>query len=425
MTRRVSVLLATLVTILSVPLAAGAESPPPRSNVAAAKTANTVAVDCDKGKTIAKALETAGDELVIEIHGACHEDLVIRRDNVALVGAGEDPTLVGSLFFEGASGVLLEGFTIRDSERWGVRSRGAQLVVRNLTVRDNAGGGITILDGSTAILEEVTADRNRDGITTWVSSAVELVGEVRVRENLRCGMIVSSGSGLEATGTGPLIGDRLVAEDNAFCGLAVQIAAGAQFGEVIARRNGLVGVALFGGGSLGGRIEASDSEIGVWLSETSTVEGTVTAHDNSFAGVLAEIGSTLVLLPEPGPAGSSVTDNGAFGLRLDESHGNLDLVDVRRNGTGLSLDGSSSRIRRTTLLDNGLDADVTFGSRASFDGGNQAGTVACDSTVLTRGDVSCPSGAASAIRQGGGASSAAISAARPELPAFPLEMEDP
>jgi hypothetical protein len=140
---------------------------------------------------------------------------VIRRDNVALVGAGEDPTLVGSLFFEGASGVLLEGFTIRDSERWGVRSRGAQLVVRNLTVRDNAGGGITILDGSTAILEEVTADRNRDGITTWVSSAVELVGEVRVRENLRCGMIVSSGSGLEATGTGLLIGDRLVAEDNA------------------------------------------------------------------------------------------------------------------------------------------------------------------------------------------------------------------
>lgn len=421
MTRRVSVLLATLVTILSVPLAAGAENPPPpRANVAAAKTANTVAVDCDKGKTIASALEAAGDELVVEIHGACHEDLVIRRDNVALVGAGEDPTLVGSLFFEGASGVLLEGFTIRDSARWGVRTRGAQLIVRNLMVRDNAGAGITILEGSTAILEEVTADRNRDGITTWVSSAVELVGEVRVRENLRCGMIVSSGSGLEATGTGLLVGDRLVAEDNAVCGLTVQIAAGAQFGQVIARRNGLVGVALFGGGVLSGRIEASDSQIGVWLGETSTVEGTVTAHDNSFAGVLAEIGSTLVLVPQPGPTGSSITDNGAFGVRLDESHGNLDLVDVRRNGTGLSLDGSSGRIRRTNLLDNGLDADVTFGSRVSFDGGNQAGTVACDSTVLTRGDVSCPSGVASAIRH-----SAAISAARPDLPAFPLEMEDP
>ena len=416
--RNVSILIASL--LLSFPTAA--ESPSPlRASVAPAQ-ATTVAVDCDQGKTIAKALEKAGDELVVEIRGTCHEDLVIRRDNVALVGAGEDPTLAGSLFFEGASGVLLEGFTIRDSARWGVRGHGAQLVVRDVLVRDNAGSGITILEGSTAILEEVTAERNFDGITAWVGSAVELVGEVRANENRRCGMIVSSGSGLEATGTGALLGDRLVAEDNAFCGLAVQVAAGAQFGEVIARRNGLVGVALFAGTLLGGRIEASDSELGVWLSETSTLEAAVIAHDNSFAGILAEIGSTLALVRLPGPEGSSVTDNGDFGVLLDESHGNLSLVDVRRNGTGMSLDGSSVRVNRVTLLDNGLDAGLSFGSRASFDGGNQAGSVSCDSTVLTRGDVSCPSAASSSLRTG---RSAPLSRPRPELPAFPLEMEDP
>jgi len=145
-----AVLLATLTASADAPSARRAE--PAKSGA--------VRVDCDRGKKIAEALEKPADELVIEITGTCREDLVIRRDRVSLVGAGADPALVGSLFLDGASGILLEGFTIRDSETSGVHAHGAHFVARNVVAEDNARAGFNVLNGSTAILEEVTSVRN-------------------------------------------------------------------------------------------------------------------------------------------------------------------------------------------------------------------------------------------------------------------------
>jgi len=40
-------------------------------------------------------------------------------------------------------------------------------------------------------------------------------------------------------------------------------------------------------------------------------------------------------------------------------------------------------------VDNRIDIDLSFGSRATFDGVS-AGSISCDRTVLVRGTVACP-----------------------------------
>lgn len=65
------------------------------ATLAAKKVESTTSVDCtdpDPGKhdSINTALLTAGDALIIDISGICHEDVDIRRDNVTLIGTDRD-----------------------------------------------------------------------------------------------------------------------------------------------------------------------------------------------------------------------------------------------------------------------------------------------------------------------------------------------
>jgi hypothetical protein len=56
----------------------------------------TVAVNCSAAESINEALERKAEELIVEITGSCHEDVVIERNNVTLRGVTPGVTVVAA-----------------------------------------------------------------------------------------------------------------------------------------------------------------------------------------------------------------------------------------------------------------------------------------------------------------------------------------
>jgi hypothetical protein len=138
----------------------------------------TVRVDCSRrGASIAKALSSPADELVIEITGFCRENVEIRRSDVTLRGASGDATLDG---IEGVSAspwalavvevwnadrVTFEDLTLRGG-RAGLATFGAQrLAIERCNIDDNLVTGATFGAGSSAMASLSTFSRNRNGVT--------------------------------------------------------------------------------------------------------------------------------------------------------------------------------------------------------------------------------------------------------------------
>ena len=99
----------------------------------------------------------------------------------------------------------------------------------------------------------------------------------------------------------------------------------------------------------------------------------------------------------PGLAGPKLTTlaNGRHGVsallgsKVDLS-GRGQLNSQSNKTTGILADnGSVLRISGSTLMNNGTDVMLQFGTRAEF-ATTQVGSISCDRTVLIRGEVTCP-----------------------------------
>jgi len=137
----------------------------------------TVRVDCSRrGASIARALETAADELVIEISGFCHENFEIRRSNVTLRGASGDPTLDGihgvstdpppAAMIEvwDAMDVTFEDLTLTGADNSALNViRSPRVFMRNCRVVDNGFVGVFSTIGSSVWAELCDLSRNVSG----------------------------------------------------------------------------------------------------------------------------------------------------------------------------------------------------------------------------------------------------------------------
>src|SRR4029434_2246719 len=105
-------------------------------------------------------------------------------------------------------------------------------------------------------------------------------------------------------------------------------------------------------------------------------------------------------------ASKIISPNGVGRYVIKASGGGLDCsldgaallvggLTVRNNGTGVRGDGAgvltfiSIPSNPSAITGNGVDVDLRFGARATFDGVD-VGTITCDSTVLSRGTTVCP-----------------------------------
>ena len=254
---------------------------------------------------------------------------------------------------------------------------GSAAVLHELTLQENALGGLSVTQHSVARVEDCTVRRNPGvGISVWNNSTVLFDSSTTVSSENGSGLVVSGSSDVGGAST-----HRLVVNDNWNAGVVLQIGSTYQGGTIEAHGNGF-GLMMFGG-SFYGIVDIRDNVYGIWVSEAAilSVRGDSSISSN-VVGVLADTASRVFLTGE-------VTNNPGLGMRLD---------------------GVVAQLVNTEITDY---VDLTFGTRVAFDGvNNLTGGVGCDDTVLVRGDVTCPAPAPSALSPGSDSS-------RPALPEWP------
>lgn len=128
--------------------------------------AKVVPVDCTKGERIGDALLKSKDDLIVEIHGMCMEDVLIRRDGVVL--RGTDPNSDGvqavgtedfrgaAVFIRDARRVSLENLKLTGGVASGLRVETSrrEISVSNCRMEGNGRFGAVIIDAA-VVMENV------------------------------------------------------------------------------------------------------------------------------------------------------------------------------------------------------------------------------------------------------------------------------
>ena len=351
-------------------------------------------VDCSGGQSLAMAVSHAHPGDVLRVSGTCHERVRITTDRVTIEGAGvavldggggEPSEFSAVLTIDGAQGIVVAGLTIQNGRGEGVLGiRGSAFTLRGVTVEQNAFTGIAVADGSTATLIDCTTRQNRIGLDVFTESAAVLKGTIRITGNLENGADVNGRSMLELRGA------------------AVRVSGNGNFGLVVGGSQ----LTIFGfTESQGSTLTATGNRLAGLVIATGSLE----VFGGTFAGSGANVitsshnGTDGIFLPARGtivsPFGTArfVVHGNVVGLNFgNDSHAVIvGGLDVRSNGTGLLADGAGALTlvsippNPSSILGNGRDVDLAFGTRATFDG-PAVGAIHCDGTVLTRGTTVCP-----------------------------------
>lgn len=346
-------------------------------------------VRCDKGQTLTKALEKAqpGDTLLIS--GTCHERVTVAVDHITLDGQGGAVIDGGGggpaefsavLTVNGASGVIIKRLSVRNGPGEGILGvRRAAFTVQETTVHDNGFTGISVGGGSGAELIDTSMQKNGLGLDVYTGASAILRGTIAITQN--------SGNGVEINGQAvvEIRGGKVNASDNGSVGV---VAGSGQ-------------LAIFGfAASAGSTLDASGNGFAGIVLAGSLLKvypvATVSASGNGVFGLFL-VGPAFVTTL-PGGGSRFVIENNGVGLNVQQGAGGLfqgGQLTVKANGVGLSADGAgtltilSEPATPSSISGNGLDVDLKFGTRATFYGVT-IGSIACDTTVLSRGTTVCP-----------------------------------
>ena len=353
------------------------------------------AVDCSAGHSLAIAVSRAEPGDVFRVSGTCQERVRVTTDRVTidgqglaiLDGGGGGPSQFAAvLTVDGAQGIVIAGLTVQNGPGEGILGiRGSAFTLRKITVERNAFTGIAVADGSTATLIDCTTRHNRIGLDVFTGSAAVLRGTIRITGNLENGADVNGRSMLELRGA------------------AVRVSENGSFGLVVGGSQ----LAIFG------FTESQGSSLTVTGNRSAGLviaTGSLEVFGNSFQGSGANVitssnnGGDGIWLPARGaiisPFGTAkfVIHGNNVGLRFENDSTAVIVggLDVGSNGIGLQADGAgaltlvSTAPNPSSILGNGLDLGLSFGTRATFVG-PAIFSVRCDDTVLTRGSTACPS----------------------------------
>ncbi|MGH8069590.1 MAG: right-handed parallel beta-helix repeat-containing protein [Candidatus Entotheonellia bacterium] len=344
-------------------------------------------VECDKGQTLTEALKQAKPGDTLQVTGTCQERVAITTDRLTLDGGGSavldggggSPTeFEGVVTIDGAHGVTLTGFTIQNGPGEGILGqRGAAFTVLDTMVQDNAGIGIAV-GGSTAELTDCAMRRNLFGLDVFAGASTTLRGAISISHNLGPGAFAGGASILEIRGADVRVNnnsDGIVVLPG---GQLMVFAFSSSVGSTLTADGNGVGIFL-----LGGQFPVFNS---------STIKAT-----NNDTGILAN-NAASIMNASPAGSGEFVLENNRIGLNFESGAGASfqgGPLTIRNNGTGLLADGAgtltiqSDPSKASSIVDNGTDVDLKFGTRATFDGVT-VGTITCDATVLSRGSTVCP-----------------------------------
>ena len=339
--------------------------------------ANRFTVRCDSGHSISRALRFFRffRQVTIDFSGSCDEDIVIERDHVTLRGVSEDATILGLIDVFGGSNITLEDFTILgeisdpvDTGRGAINVvNGGAITVNNVHLQTQNVRGVRIIN-STAALNNVSVDDILVGGFVFRASSITFSGEiVATRSVFGMTFVDSNGNARNANFT---------FNDNFFAGLIVQINSGFEHVE--------------------GLISANNNPFGLFIASNAVLAhgSFIEVSGSSTAGVLVDEFSSLTPLagaPGGGP-GLTLTDNPGDGIVLDR-YSTLETLtaEITGNATGVSALNSEVRLAASTVEGNTTEISLGFDSKLTGNGEENVigGAIECDSSVLTRGTLSC------------------------------------
>jgi hypothetical protein len=244
-------------------------------------------VDCDKGDSLQKALESgAGSAAPIEIQllGTCYESFQFTRDQVTVMGDG-NTTIVGSITIRGSDQVEFDDLTITGpgfgvsvfngrirllrvnvsgNENSGVYARQrASVVLSDSWVNDNHGdSGIFVEDSFLLVNRSEVIGNWGTGIVANLNSSVRL-GDTTVHANLGDGILASTGSAVQAI--------NAHIWENQTVGISLRSGSSGEVHDSAINANGQRGFEIAGNSSLDvyGGMVGWNGEHGVWLTEHS------------------------------------------------------------------------------------------------------------------------------------------------------------
>lgn len=300
---------------------------------AASAQSNTFTVDCNRGQTVAKALDL-GDfrkPLVVNVRGTCREFVTITRDNVTLRGdpAAEilAPDNAHDLLTVSADRVTLENLTLTGGMAGLSQDHAPSFIARNCTIQDSSGIGVRVRVGDARLINCTVQRAGGIGVSAVRGGSVVLSGGSRVLDSAGAGMSASGNSlvslvGTTVTGSGEQgvrvseasqasIGSESKIVDNAGDGIEVQSGSHASINnsEIAHNQSGIV-VSGSSGATIGGGNFIHHNRLDGVLAQAGAMVGidqNVIAN-NSRDGVLGYLGATVVM------HGNEITDNGATGV---------------------------------------------------------------------------------------------------------------
>ena len=351
-------------------------------------------VDCDGGgPKLTKAIELAKPGDTIEVSGTCRERIKVTRGplvldgggNAILDGAGVGPNeqeFNGLLTVDGAHGVIITGWSIRNSAGEGILGmHGANMVIEDTVLEKNSTGlglsnsaaevvdsamrynsiGLDAYSASTVIFRgDIDISRNTaESLTLNGKSLGEIRGgHLNVHDNLAGGVIVSAESSLVIFGFQTSQTSRLTANNNQGPGIVIGqsqlFVAGATFPPG--------GIAITSSGNAGPGVLLVNGNI------SSPFGAARFVIEHNPAGMQFLQGSTATIV-----GGMNVRNN-IFGIDAD-------------NATGLTF--VSTPPNPSAIQSNGIDVRLTFGTKSTING-VVVGNIVCDQTVLSRGTTVCP-----------------------------------
>jgi parallel beta-helix repeat protein len=287
-------------------------------------------VNCTKGQTITHALQGLDFiSITIQVKGTCNENVEIIRDDVTLIADPMGGTVIGldpnvPTINVRAFRTVIDGLTVTGAGRPGI-GVGGGATIRNCTVRNTGGSGISFFHGGKGTVDNCTV-QNNGGHGVVIEGGSATVINSAISSNTLVGISVSlAGSArIGITDLNLYAGNTI--SNNQGSGILISNSGSAHIGGNTISGNGTNPSSLFG-------------FFGVLISNASAnLVGNNSITGNSGTGVLVERSSVRIGNPSFGlPIANVITGNGAT---------------LTPNGGILGNQGASLQIESATITGN-------------------------------------------------------------------------
>ena len=155
--------------------------------------------------TIQGAVDVAGAGDTIYVYDGLYNEQVVISASITLSGQSESNVTIdgggsGDCVQISSSDVVINGFTIINASRYGIRADYSDIAIENVTITANGGHGIYFVHGKSFTIRNSTIDGNAGGIIYYdAASGDAIVEDNTVTNNVGSGVHISLAEGKSAT----------------------------------------------------------------------------------------------------------------------------------------------------------------------------------------------------------------------------------